>query len=98
MKECPYDIIGCMFLHADSENCKFKEKCTKKLCQYKHLEEIETNTENEESENDEVNECFKCEKCDYKFRNKDDLKTHNKTHMAGSKRRVFRRNQDIPSV
>ena len=71
MKECPYDIIGCMFLHADSENCKFKEKCTKKLCQYKHLEEIETNTENEESENDEVNECFNCEKCHYKFRNKD---------------------------
>ena len=34
---CPYEKIGCKFLHQPSANCYFGEKCQNKLCQYKHF-------------------------------------------------------------
>ena len=33
---CPYEEIGCMFMHEVSEQCKFKELCINKLCPFKH--------------------------------------------------------------
>ena len=137
MKKCPFEKIGCMFLHSESENCKFQNKCRKKMCQYKHLgikpteETIDDNksenvndmtdyttekektindetendtTENKQSvndknENEEIlhvgknrtntdheendKDKFDCFKCDRKFRNRDNLITHFKTHMTG---------------
>ena len=47
MKHCPYDKRGCMFLHEDTEPCKFGGKCTNKLCKLKHLD-------NDESDDDET--------------------------------------------
>ena len=35
-KLCPYEKIGCMFLHEHSKTCFFGVRCTNKLCQYKH--------------------------------------------------------------
>ena len=35
-KNCPYEEIGCMFKHAKSDDCWFKERCRNKLCQYAH--------------------------------------------------------------
>ena len=35
-KSCPYEEIGCKFLHQISEKCVFGRKCKHKLCQFKH--------------------------------------------------------------
>ena len=35
-KHCPYEDIGCMFQHEDSQQCYFGKSCTNKLCQFKH--------------------------------------------------------------
>ena len=35
--KCPFEEIGCMFLHKDSEICSFGRRCLLKLCQYKHI-------------------------------------------------------------
>ena len=35
-KDCPFEEIGCMFAHEDSEFCKFDQICCKKLCFYQH--------------------------------------------------------------
>ena len=105
MKHCPYEKIGCMFLHEDSERCKFGVKCTNKMCQFKHLDkdetdddetntdddetntdDDETNTYDDERQNDEDVEVeamiFKCAKCAHKFKSKNDLSKHEKTHVA----------------
>ena len=34
---CPYSYLGCMFKHEESRACKFKDKCSKDLCQFQHL-------------------------------------------------------------
>ena len=36
-KPCPFDEIGCMFLHVRSSRCYFSSKCTRKLCPYFHV-------------------------------------------------------------
>ena len=33
---CPFEEMGCMFLHKNSVMCRFGEKCTKNLCPYRH--------------------------------------------------------------
>ena len=35
---CPFEDIGCMFLHEESDICYFGNKCYRKLCQYRHPE------------------------------------------------------------
>ena len=35
-KPCPYEQIGCMFLHEHSKICSFGGRCRNKLCQFKH--------------------------------------------------------------
>ena len=94
MQDCPYEEIGCMYLHEDSKICKYKKKCTTELCQFKHIDEYdETDTDNDTSQNDEAyNEevvveakIFKCVKCKHTFKSKDDLLNHGKTHVAGSR-------------
>ena len=101
MKHCPYEKIGCMFLHEDSETCKFGVKCTNEMCQFKHLDndetdddetntdQDETNTYDDERQNDEDEEVeeiiFKCGKCDQKFKSKNDLSKHGKPRVARSR-------------
>ena len=35
-KECPYSLIGCKFLHEESQICKYAHRCEKVMCQYRH--------------------------------------------------------------
>ena len=39
-KDCPYAQYGCMFKHIESKMCRYREKCKKQLCQFKHKEAI----------------------------------------------------------
>ena len=34
-KECPYEK-NCIYIHDDSEICKYDSKCARNLCMYKH--------------------------------------------------------------
>ena len=62
-KECIYEELGCKFRHEKSEMCKFRDKCKKLLCGYRHTEtminlvqpNVDTETNSEDSE-DEVNQ------------------------------------------
>ena len=65
MKVCPYDNIGCMFKHETSSWCRFQEECSNNMCQFRHKQ-----GENKESEQ------FNCKKCEFVFENKNDLKIH----------------------
>ena len=35
-KDCPYEDLGCMFLHEESTVCRFQANCGNKLCQFRH--------------------------------------------------------------
>ena len=39
-KLCPFEEIGCMFLHAKSKLCRFKQSCKNDLCQFQHAHEV----------------------------------------------------------
>ena len=43
-KKCPFEQIGCMFLHLPAGKCGNVESCNKKLCSYEH-ENINVNEE-----------------------------------------------------
>ena len=65
MKHCPYENIGCMFKHETASWCKYQDACTNNLCQFRHNQR-----ENMESEK------FECQKCGFIFENNNDLKMH----------------------
>ena len=51
-KDCPFDD-ECIFLHEDSEDCKFGNVCERTLCMYKHEDRNDEEDENdEESDSD----------------------------------------------
>ena len=35
-KKCPYENVGCKFLHEEAEGCRFEHLCNRTLCQYRH--------------------------------------------------------------
>ena len=35
-KICPYEEIGCMYIHEKSDPCRFQTFCQNKLCQFQH--------------------------------------------------------------
>ena len=45
-KSCPYEIIGCMFQHANSGRCR-RSVCNNSLCQFKHKAEEHENDAHE---------------------------------------------------
>ena len=47
-KDCPYEE-ECIFVHEESEICKFGKSCERKMCMYRH-ENIDDESENEEEE------------------------------------------------
>ena len=69
-KKCPFEDLGCMFAHRDSEICKFDQMCSKNLCSYKHSNnnpipsssshEKDTTNEIENSDKDSKFECAYC--------------------------------------
>ena len=53
-KICPFEELGCKFLHVLSTKCKFDKLCHKTMCSYKHSEEGTTVTDHEHSDEKEV--------------------------------------------
>ena len=51
-KPCPYEEIGCMYMHTKSEACRFQKFCKNKLCQFQHSDKETRNSTN--FENDQV--------------------------------------------
>ena len=53
-KDCPFED-ECIFVHEESDNCKYGKQCERKLCMFKHEnpEEEESETDSD-GENDEV--------------------------------------------
>ena len=49
-KECPFED-ACIFLHDESETCKYGKGCERVLCMYKH--EVSDDSDNEDDEGDE---------------------------------------------
>jgi len=82
-KVCPFEELGCMFLHSDSPECKFNKKCKKKLCQFKHSEndtkdEYETNEKKSATLSCKQPEksVYNCKKCSKELTSNDDLEKH----------------------
>ena len=71
--ECPYND-ECIFVHEDSEVCKYGAMCERNNCMYKHKEEndddkneeLDITEENEVDESDEGNKTF-CESFSIQF-------------------------------
>ena len=51
-KDCPYDD-ECMYIHEDSEICRFGSNCARSLCMYKHEESVEEECDNDEDSSDD---------------------------------------------
>ena len=48
--ECPRDA-QCIFLHEQSENCKYSKRCEREKCMYKHTYDISEEYNDEENDN-----------------------------------------------
>ena len=55
-KICPFEKLGCMFSHQDSEICYFGVRCMNKLCQFKHTENVKDDTE--DAQFDDLNQKY----------------------------------------
>ena len=56
-KDCPYEEIGCKFLHYVSKNCVYDSKCTRRLCPYRHTGRKSTQSDTiEKIETDETSD------------------------------------------
>jgi hypothetical protein len=91
-KKCPFEDIGCMFLHETADACTF-HPCLNKLCQYKHdkviitveedtrtgdlLENEQITSENNTDDDEEDSlNGNKCHLCMKQLNIKDDLYHH----------------------
>ena len=59
-KPCPYEEVGCKFLHETSEACYYKDKCNNPLCQFQHSDGKEQSEKESSSKKD-----FKCKTCEF---------------------------------
>ena len=78
-KVCPYESIGCKFLHTKSAECRYVD-CKNSLCQFSHskVTEVEPESDFEDSDadfNPNENQCHICRK---QLLSKDDLLNHMK--------------------
>ena len=76
-KTCPYEEIGCQFLHMKSKECRF-DNCRNKLCPFTHIDDISVPEDENEEENEEPlelseNQCHICRK---QFLSKNDQIDH----------------------
>ena len=81
-KRCPFEKLGCMFKHNESELCKYDKFCSKSLCSFKHSEvtknrDTQESIEKDENEKESIENgigighrdsvrTFDCESCDFK--------------------------------
>ena len=79
-KPCPFEELGCMFEHSFSKQCKFGDKCDKKLCSFQHNDNIAY------VESDLIGyqkEVFQCEECDLQFNTETELGKHEDEEHEG---------------
>jgi hypothetical protein len=74
-KSCPFNELGCKFLHSVAENCLIGQKCKRRLCPNRHVDstiEDKQNSEILETEETDFNtimtstpkkRTFQCEEC-----------------------------------
>ena len=86
-KQCPFQEIGCMFLHKTAKLCTFKD-CGNKLCQFRHEDQADTvcretekevdtdHTDVEEEENEEKLADYQCNICMEILNSPEDLLKH----------------------
>ena len=77
-KVCPYEEIGCKFLHVKSERCKFTD-CRNPLCQFSHNDEKDNlESDEDEEEFDETADISEnqCHLCREQFTSKDEHIDH----------------------
>ena len=56
-KDCPFDD-ECIYIHEESENCKYGQSCERKLCMFRHGEAIDEEDENDEESDDSDDQKF----------------------------------------
>ena len=75
-KDCPYQDIGCKFLHQQSGKCKFSRSCSNNLCQFEHAQEVSveevTMIENEDQIVETIDE-YECHLCNQIHLSQDSL-------------------------
>ena len=62
-KPCPFEELGCMFLHEEARICKHGESCSKNLCSYKHG--ISGQKSSEIDDKSESENAWECQVCDF---------------------------------
>ena len=55
-KDCPFED-ECIYIHEESENCKYGGRCERKLCMYRHEEAVNGEDENNEDSDDDDSVC-----------------------------------------
>ena len=65
-KDCPFEKIGCMFMHTFSKMCKYGKNCDKLMCSFQHSNE-ERVTENRK---------WNCDECEFTAVIEKDLVDH----------------------
>ena len=65
-KECPFEELGCMFLHQHSEMCKYDQACSKPLCSYKHPQSNSKENEKDQTFDEVTDFKFECAYCNFK--------------------------------
>ena len=50
MKKCPYEKLGCKFLHAVSKICELGETCERHLCPFRHTMDMSVASNEDEME------------------------------------------------
>ena len=83
LKQCPYEE-SCIFMHKDSDLCKYGNRCERFLCMYKHKNEenllnstaIEKSDINTTFLNPFILEKFKCFECEFVTTARTDFEEH----------------------
>ena len=56
-KKCPFEEVGCKFVHEASEKCFFLNTCSNQLCQFQHnLSDIKGDAKASEADDEEISE------------------------------------------
>ena len=97
-KTCPFEVIGCQFLHEASEKCYYLSKCSNKLCQFQH--NLNQNVEEDQQSGKgftivrKKQVLYKCGKCDFRSHDVEVVRSHTTENHKGNKEKVNDDNGD----
>ena len=78
-KKCPFEE-NCIFIHDDSDMCRYGSNCERNLCMYKHSYEeddiIGDNDTNVTFQNPYISDKFECDFCDFNTTDKKEFELH----------------------